>query len=61
MTPTIAELRALLHEALRVTPSQYLISPALCHWDEPTEAERRAIAAKLRIVIEAHTEARHAA
>ncbi len=61
MTPTIAELRALLREAIRMTPSLYLISPALCHWDEPTDAERRAIAAKLRVVIEAHTEARQAA
>ncbi len=53
-TPTVYELRALLREALRVTPSGYLILPALCSFDDSDPSMRRAIADRLRVIIEVH-------
>ncbi len=52
--PTIEELRKLLARALDVTPSNYLISPALCRFTNPGPAERRVIAQRLHTIIDAH-------
>ncbi len=54
-TPTVEELRGLLAQALDVTPSNYLISPALCRFTNPGPAERRALANRLQTIIDAHT------